>query len=41
MKMKTKLAKTSYGRVMLHLLCFVRDGHLRWHWAGIAREIAR
>lgn len=36
--MQTYLAKSRHGRVMLHLLCVLRDHHLRWHWAGIVRE---
>ena len=40
-KMKTKLAKSSVGRVILHLGCMVRDGQMRWHWEGIMREVAK
>jgi len=27
------------GRVALHLACLLRDGKVRWHWAGIRREL--
>jgi len=37
--MKTWLAERSYGRVLLHLVCLLRDGKWRWHWCGILREI--
>ena len=36
--MKTWLAERSSGRVLLHLACLLRDGHVRWHWAGVLRE---
>jgi hypothetical protein len=39
--MKARLAQTSVGRVVLHLLCLCRDGKLRWHWAGVCRELHR
>jgi hypothetical protein len=34
-----KLARNSAGRVVLHVLCLVRDHKLHWHWAGICREL--
>ena len=39
--MKTWLAERSSGRVLLHLACLLRDGHVRWHWAGIKRELQK
>lgn len=27
--------------MVLHLICLCRDGKLRWHWAGMAREFHR
>jgi len=39
--MKTKLAETPLGRIALHLICLCRDGHLRWHLAGVLREFNR
>ncbi len=30
---------TSLSRILLHLGCMVRHGHVRWHLAGIAREM--
>jgi hypothetical protein len=36
--MKARLVETSFGRVLLHLVCLCRDGHLRWHIAGVLRE---
>jgi hypothetical protein len=37
--MKTWLAERSSGRALLHLICLLRDGHVRWHWAGMKREL--
>jgi len=34
----SNLAAYKLGRIMLHLLCCVRTGHLLWHWHGILRE---
>jgi hypothetical protein len=34
----TALAETSFGRVLLHLACLLRDHRVRWHWSGIVRE---
>jgi hypothetical protein len=39
--MQARLANSRPGRVMLHLLCALRDRHLAWHWQGILRELAR
>jgi hypothetical protein len=39
--MKTWLAERSSGRALLHLVCLLRDGHVRWHWAGIKRELQK
>jgi len=33
------LSETRCGRVCLHLLALLRDGKLRWHWAGIRRQL--
>ena len=33
------LTESRFGRMALHLRCLVRDGKLRWHWAGIRREL--
>jgi hypothetical protein len=33
------LSKNRFGRIVLHLLCWVHDGNFRWHWAGISREL--
>jgi hypothetical protein len=30
-----------WRRVMLHLVCFLRDRNWPWHWAGIRREWER
>jgi len=32
------LAKSRFGRMVLHLICLAHDGQWRWHWAGIWRE---
>jgi hypothetical protein len=38
--MKLRLAESSYGRVLLHLVCCLRrPGSLSWHWNGILREV--
>lgn len=37
--MQLKLAQFSGGRILLHLLCWSRTGRVRWHCAGIAREL--
>ena len=35
-----QLASFRLGRVLLHALCLVRHpAHVRWHWAGIVREL--
>jgi hypothetical protein len=39
--MNTKLAEFKIGRVVLHLGCLLRDGKVRWHWAGVRREFGR
>jgi hypothetical protein len=39
--MKTWLAERSSGRALLHLICLLRDGHVRWHWAGMKRELQK
>jgi hypothetical protein len=36
----SRLAETSAGRVLLHLLCLCHDHHLQWHWSGIRREFS-
>jgi len=38
--MQTILAESRFGRVLLHVVCALRDHHLRWHWKGIRREFA-
>ena len=37
--MKMMLAKHSFGRIILHLVCMIAHGHAAWHLAGIIREI--
>jgi hypothetical protein len=39
--MQAKLAGTRYGRIMLHVVCALRDHQVRWHWRGIHRELVR
>jgi len=34
-----KLVSSSSGRMLLHLLALAQDHRLRWHWAGVAREL--
>ena len=33
------LAQSSGGRILLHVLCVMRDGAWGWHWQGIRREL--
>ncbi|HTL57127.1 MAG TPA: hypothetical protein VL361_15705 [Candidatus Limnocylindrales bacterium] len=37
--MKTSLANSHIGRVILHLFCLLQDRKWSWHMAGIRREI--
>jgi hypothetical protein len=39
--MQVLLSEFRYGRVLLHVICAVRDRHVRWHWLGIRREFLR
>lgn len=32
------LSGSRIGRVILHLVCIIRDRRLQWHFHGIARE---
>jgi len=32
-------AESHVGRIILHLMCLMRDRKWSWHWAGIRREI--
>ncbi|HTS16593.1 MAG TPA: hypothetical protein VMP11_03380 [Verrucomicrobiae bacterium] len=34
-----KLVGSSGGRVLLHLFALAQDHRVRWHWAGIVREL--
>lgn len=36
---RLSLARSARGRVLLHVLALCEDGHVRWHLAGIAREM--
>ena len=37
--MAQRLATCRIGRVLLHLTALVRDHQLRWHLAGVLREL--
>jgi hypothetical protein len=37
--MATLLSQHSYGRILLHVVTMIADGQVRWHCAGIAREV--
>jgi hypothetical protein len=39
--MKSKLAESHLGRVILHLWCLARDRKWVWHLDGIGREITK
>lgn len=34
-----QLARSKFGRVVLHLLATLKAGHVRFHLAGILREL--
>lgn len=34
-----RMAESSWGRMGLHLLCFLRDHHTKFHFRGIFREV--
>jgi hypothetical protein len=37
--MNEQLAKSRFGRVILHAVCLLRNPHrAHWHWRGIVRE---
>ena len=38
--MIAELARFSLGRVLLHFIAMLRDGAVRFHAAGIARELS-
>jgi hypothetical protein len=40
MTFSRRLSQSSKGRAVLHLLCLMLDGHVRWHIAGIKRELS-
>jgi hypothetical protein len=39
--MIAELARFTLGRVLLHFIAMLRDGAVRFHAAGIARELSR
>ena len=39
-QIQMRFAGSRIGRVLLHLLCLCRDGRLRWHARGVARELS-
>jgi len=34
------LVQSKAGRILLHVGCLFRDGHLQWHLKGLLREFA-
>ena len=32
--------KSPMGRICLHAVAMTRDHQIRWHWAGIRRELS-
>jgi hypothetical protein len=40
-RVAARLANHRAGRIGLHAVALVADGELRWHAAGIARELAQ
>ncbi len=39
-RVTVRCADSRAGRMLLHLLCACADHQVRWHWQGIARELA-
>jgi hypothetical protein len=37
--MATVLSQHSSGRILLHIIALIVDRQIRWHCAGIAREL--
>ena len=35
-----RLCSSKVGRIIIHLLCFIRDHQVSRHYAGIAREFS-
>jgi hypothetical protein len=33
--------KSPLGRICLHVVAMTRDRQIKWHWAGICRELSR
>ena len=33
-------AKSPLGRICLHVVAMTRDRQIKWHWAGICREVS-
>lgn len=40
-QLQLKLAATSAGRILLHLVLAVATCHFAWHYHGIVRELTR
>ena len=38
-RMQTVLARSWYGRTLLHVIAMILDGQVRWHCAGMLREL--
>ncbi len=38
-QLQMRLAVSRCGRIILHLLCLLADRRLRWHAAGVCREL--
>ena len=37
--LKQNWIDSAWSRIALHGICCLRNGHFRWHWAGILREL--
>ena len=37
--MATVLSQHSYGRILLHIVAMLIDRQIRWHCAGVVREV--
>jgi len=36
---KMKLTESRQGRIIIHLISYIKDHHLAWHLQGIIREL--
>ena len=39
--MQAQLAQSGFGRILLHVVCALRDQKYQWHSCGILRELRK